>query len=317
VSREGETVFCLAGLTASGKKRVGVAVSSLIGCEIISLDSMKVYRGMDIGTAKPGPEDRTRVPFHMIDIVDPDASFSAGRFLERAAGLVEEIHARRRKVLFLGGTAFYLHCLVEGLFTAPPPSPALREELLAEARERGAVYLHGRLRGADPASAAKIHPGDVKRIVRALEVIQLTGRPLSWLKAHRTVRLVSNPVKIAGLRRPADLLAERIRTRTARMIREGLVEEVRGIREGCGFGPEAARAIGYREIIAHLEGKITLDEAEEAINRNTLCFVKKQETWYRRFSRIRWFGVGPRSDVDRVAGKIARYFLAPSAAAGV
>jgi len=316
VSREGDPVFCLVGLTASGKKRVGVAVSRLIGGEIISLDSMKVYRGMDIGTAKPGPEDRARGPFHMIDIVDPDASFSAGRFLERAAGLVKEIHARGRKVLFLGGTAFYLHCLVKGLFSAPPPSPALREELLAESRERGADYLHGRLRGADPASAAVIHPGDVKRIVRALEVIQLTGRPLSWLKAHRTVRLVPNRVEIAGLRQPADLLAERIRGRTAEMIRKGLVEEVRRIRESSGFGPEAARAIGYRETIAHLEGKITLDEAEEAINRNTLRFVKKQETWYRRFPRIRWFEMKPGGDPEGVAERIARYFLSPSAGTG-
>jgi tRNA dimethylallyltransferase len=307
---EAKTVFVLTGLTSSGKKKVGVEVAAHIDAEIISLDSMKVYRGMDIGTAKPGGGDRSRAVFHMLDLVDPSDSFSAGKFLEIARELVEDIHCRGRRVLFLGGTAFYLNSLLNGLFAQPASDPAVREGLMHEARERGTAYLHGRLRGADPSSADDIHPNDLKRIVRALEVIQTTGKPLSWLKEHRTVRIIPNPARTAALRWPATVLEKRIRDRTTKMIAQGLVDEVRGILEGGGFGPESSKAIGYREIIAHLEGSITLDEAAEAISRNTLRFVKKQETWYRRFDSIRWFELQSAGDLPRVVEEMARYFRA-------
>ncbi len=306
------TLFNLVGLTACGKKKIGIAIAERIDAEIISLDSMKVYRGMDIGTAKPSPEDRSRAVFHMLDILDPTQSFSVGSFLETAREHVESIHGRGKEVLFLGGTAFYLNCLLNGLFTAPESDPLIRDELLREARAMGTAHLHGRLRGADPASADKIHKNDIKRLVRALEVIRVTGKPLSWLKTHRTTRIIDNPARTVGLRWPLAKLEERIRERTARMLAKGLVDEVRTILEGSEFGPESGKAIGYREIISHIKGDLTRGEAEEEINRNSLKFVKKQETWYRRFPEIRWFELRSSEDAGRVVEEAADYFSGES-----
>lgn len=304
----GRNLFTLVGLTACGKKKVGIAIADRIGAEIISLDSMKVYRGMDVGTAKPSPENRAKARFHMLDILDPHESFSVGSFLEEARDHIGRIHGRGCEVLFLGGTAFYLNCLLNGLFNAPQSDPLIREELIEEARQMGTAHLHGRLRGADPESAAVIHPNDIKRLVRALEVIRVTGKPLSWLKQNRTTRVIDNPIRTVGLRWPQHLLEERIRKRTAKMFDKGLVDEVRAILEGTGFGPESSKAIGYRETIAHIEGTLTRDEAEEEINKNTLKFVKKQETWYRRFPEIRWFELHSANDTERVVGEAAVYF---------
>lgn len=312
---EGErTLYVLVGLTSSGKKKVGIETARLLDAEILSLDSMKVYRGMDIGTAKPSARDRSRAAFHLLDLVEPAESFSVGRFLEMARSSVAALHDRGREVLFLGGTAFYLNCLLHGIFSGPPADPAYREELLALVREKGAAGLHGLLRGADPDSAEKIHPNDTKRVIRALEVIQATGKPFSWHKLHRTRRIIENPIVLAGLSWPPQDLEKRIRARTAAMIGKGLVEEVRRIRQAGGFGPESGKAIGYAEIIRHLEGVLSIEEAEEAINRNTLKFVKKQETWYRRFPGLRWFNLTPESDPVAVAAEVARYFK--EAAAG-
>ncbi len=309
MGHEEQPLFVLVGLTSSGKKKVGIETARLLNAEILSLDSMKVYRGMDIGTAKPSPHDRSRAVFHMLDLVEPDESFSVGRFLETAKAKVGEVHGRERRVLFLGGTAFYLKCLLNGLFDGPPADPAYREELLAFEAERGSLTLHGLLRGADPESAGEIHPNDTKRVIRALEVIQATGRRFSWHKANRTERIIANPLVLAGLRWDLSELEKRIRHRTAAMIRRGLKEEVSRIVEGPGFGPESGKAIGYVEMIQHLNGDLTLDEAEETINRSTLRFVKKQETWYRRFPEIRWFDLGSESQPEEVASEVARYFM--------
>ncbi len=302
------TLFNIVGLTSCGKKKIGIRIAEIIDAEIISLDSMKVYRGMNIGTAKPSAEDRAKARFYMLDILNPHESFSVGSFLEAAREHVTRIHGRGKEVLFLGGTAFYLNCLLNGLFTAPESDPLIREELLREARERGTAHLHGRLRGADPASANDIHQNDIKRLVRALEVIQVTGKPLSWLKRHRTTRIIDFPARTAGLRWPRPLLEKRIRKRTALMFDKGLVDEVRAILDGSGFGPESGKAIGYREVIAHIQGELTRAEAEDEINRNTLKFVKKQEVWYRRFPEIRWFELRSADDAERVASEAASYF---------
>jgi len=299
----------LVGFTASGKKKVGVTLAERIDAEIISLDSMKVYRQMDIGTAKPSSADRRRVPFHLLDVVDPCESFSVGKYLEAARDRVREIHERRRRVLFLGGTALYMNRLLHGLFSTPPLDPRYKAELLDDASRRGTLYLHGRLRGADPASALTIHQNDLKRIVRALEVIHATGKPLSWLKANRTMRMIPNPAVVAGLRWPRETLEERIRRRTRKMLEAGLVEEVRRILADPGFGSESGKAIGYAEIIDHLYGRLSLSEAEEAINRNSLSFATKQETWYRRVEEMRWVAMASAVDLDRAVDELAEYFL--------
>ncbi len=300
--------YILVGLTASGKKSVGIRVAKAIGAEIISLDAIKVYRGMDIGSAKPSGADREAVPFHLLDLLEPRESFSVGRFLELADEAVKEIASRGRCVLFLGGTAFYLHALLHGLIQGLGSAPDLRRNLLERAEKQGAHALHAEMADLDPRSAEKIHPNDLKRIVRALEVMHLTGRQLSRLKEEKTRTLVSGPFRVAGLRRSGQDLETRIVRRTAKMIEKGLVEEVDRILAKEGFGTESGKAIGYREIIAYRNGEVSLEEAEGLINIATRRFTKKQMTWYKRFDQIRWFEVEAESDPETVARAVTDYF---------
>jgi tRNA dimethylallyltransferase len=303
----------LVGLTASGKKTLGTRVAERIGAEIISLDSIKIYRGMDIGSAKPKPEEQARVPYHLLDIIEPHESFSIGRFLLLAKNHVSEILARGKRVLFLGGTPFYLNGLLNGLIEGVEEDPDLRRGLLRRVEREGAGALHAQLTHEDPDTAAVIHPNDAKRIVRALEVIFITGHPLSWLKAHRTRRFISGPFLVAGLRWPMPLLRERIAKRTRQMIEEGFIDEVEKIRQGKGFGIESGRAIGYRQIICHLEGELSLEEAIIQITTATSRFAKKQMTWYKRFDQIRWFDVSEGDGVDKKAlvDRLVQYFTDP------
>ncbi|MBU0756041.1 MAG: tRNA (adenosine(37)-N6)-dimethylallyltransferase MiaA [Planctomycetes bacterium] len=298
----------LVGLTASGKKTVGLKVAQRIGAEIISLDSIKIYRGMNVGSAKPNPANRAAVPFHLLDILDPSDSFSVGQFLTLAAETTESIHRRNKRVLFLGGTAFYLNCLLNGLIEGVGSDPELRRSLLAQASQSGPEKLYRELVRLDPATAESLHQNDAKRIVRALEVIQLTGQPLSWLKKHKTRRFLSGSFRVVGLRWPMEIVKDRIRKRTDRMIDCGLVEEVKGILEGGGFGPESGKAIGYREIIGHLKGESTLDEAIQRINTNTWRFAKRQMTWYKRFPQIQWFELEEPVDLEALVDSIVHAF---------
>lgn len=298
----------LVGLTASGKKAVGLRVARRLDAEIINLDSMKVYRGMDIGTAKPSPEDRREVPIHLLDLVSPSTPFSAGRFLEEAARAVAAIESKGRRVLFLGGTPFYLHVLVHGLIPGAGPDPALRQALLERAARGEGGALHRELEALDPETARRLHPNDLKRIVRALEVIYTTGTPLSVLHREQTRPLLEGPFRIAGLRRRWEDLEERIARRTRRMLALGLVQEVERILQESGFGPETSRAIGYREILDFLSGACSLEEAERRINTATRRLAKKQWAWYKRFDEIRWFDVVPGSDPEETAERVFRYF---------
>ncbi|MFH1998132.1 MAG: tRNA (adenosine(37)-N6)-dimethylallyltransferase MiaA [Planctomycetota bacterium] len=304
-----QPVYVLVGLTASGKKRVGIRVAKAIDAEIISLDSIKIYRGMDIGSAKPSMEDREKIRFHLIDILDPSQSFSVGQFLEAAAQCMKEIQGRGRKVLFLGGTAFYLNCLMNGLIEGVGHDPEIRRYLLEHADKEGPESLHRILQNEDPPSASSIHPRDTKRIVRALEVIRLSCRPLSWLKENQTKRFINGPFRVAGLQRTREDLKARIISRAEKMIEKGLVEEVRHLLETTGFGPESGKAIGYKEIIAHLKGELSLDEAAQKINTATWRFAKRQMTWYKRFNEIRWFEVRVREELDQVADAVSAYYL--------
>lgn len=307
-----EPILVLVGLTASGKKKLGLRVAERVGAEIISLDSMKIYRGMDIGSAKPSPEDRAKVPFHLLDLLDPGETFSVGQFLSLAAEKVEEIRARGRRVIFLGGTAFYLNCLLNGLIEGVDNDPALRRRLIEWAEREGPEVLHGQLREKDSETADKIHSRDIKRIVRALEVIQITGQTLSWMKENRTRAFIKGPFLVAGIRRDPDRLKDRIAIRTRRMIEQGFVEEVARISSSGGFGPESGKAIGYRQILEYIEGRTNLEEAVEQINTATWRFSRKQMTWYKRFPQIRWFDVEEGDDLEEKAVSVSRYFTDPS-----
>jgi len=284
-------VVFLIGCTGCGKGRVGRIAAEQLGAEILSVDSMKVYRRMDIGTAKPTPEDRARVRHHMIDVVEPSESFSVARYVAGADAAIAEICRRGRRVLAVGGTCLYVKGLSEGLFEGPGADPALRAQLRQRAEAEGSAALHAELAALDPVAAARIHPNDQRRIERALEVYRLTGRPISELQ-RQWDRSRRYDCRFFGLRREKTDQNRRINQRVGRMIEMGLVDEVRSLLAGPGgLGPVARQAVGYAEIIEHLEGRLSLEEAVEAIKINTRRLAKSQRTWFRRWRDVTWLDV--------------------------
>jgi tRNA dimethylallyltransferase len=251
------------------------------------MDSMTLYRGMDIGTAKPGAEERRRVPHHLLDVLDPWESASVAWWLEQAAARVREIEARGMRVLFVGGTPLYLKALCYGLFDGPPADEALRQRLTDEAEHTGRAALHARLAQVDPATAARLHPNDVRRVVRALEVWELTDRPISaWQQQWSAGETPGNQVLWLDL--PRDELYARINARVEQMITAGLVDEVRGLRRLCRpLSREASQALGYKELFDYLDGRATLAEAVERIQTRSRNLAKRQLTWFRHLPGCR------------------------------
>lgn len=296
----GKMVMIL-GVTASGKGRLAFELARQIDAEIVSIDSMKVYRRMDVGTAKPSPEARKQVPYHMIDIVEPSESFSAGLFLERASAAIDEIRGRGKSVVAVGGTALYSKALLYGLFEGPAGDERIRDELRARVESEGSAALHAELCRLDPAAADRISPNDAKRIVRALEVHRLTGKPISSLQRQFDAARPVENWTIIGLRREKSVESGRINARVKRMVQMGLVEEVRSLlAEDRPLSPQARCAIGYAEMIEHLEGRLSVDEAVEQIKKNTRRLAKGQRTWFRRFSGVVWIDVGADEPVESV-----------------
>ncbi len=274
--------FFLTGATASGKTSLGIELARRIGAEIVSLDSMAIYRKMDVGTAKPTLEERQGVPHHMIDVVDPDEEFSVVEYMRMAARIVGEIETRGNVPLFVGGSPLYLKTILFGVFDAPGGDPELRAELRAFAEREGAKALWKRLEDVDPNAAGKLHPNDVKRVVRALEVYRLTGKPISELQTQFSAPPLFEPGQIFILTRERRTLYERIDRRVDAMLDRGFLDETRALFEGESKpGPTASKAVGYRELLAVLHGELTLDEAVETIKRLTRNFAKRQETWFR------------------------------------
>jgi tRNA dimethylallyltransferase len=297
-------LLALVGPTASGKHAVAVLAAEALGAEIINMDSMKVYRGMTIGTAKPPPEDLARVPHHLIDILDPWESYSAARFVADARTMIDAIRARGRQPLLVGGTILYLKSLLHGLFTGPSADAALRAELAGIARSRGPEALHADLARVDPETAKRLHPNDLKRVIRALEVYRKTGVPLS--RFHGSFDAPpKEPCSILALRREREALCRRIENRVHQMMREGLVEEVRRLlAHPRGMSPEALQGHGYKELVPHLEGRATLGEAREAVIRNTKLYARKQMTWLRGFGdAVRWLDVRDGEAPETVAAR--------------
>lgn len=291
---DGPLLF-LVGPTAVGKTAFALELAEELGAEIVSLDSMQVYRRMDVGTAKPSAEERARVPHACLDLVEPSERYDVSRYLADAHAARAAARARGRRALFVGGTGLYLRALSQGLFGGPDVDPVLRAELEARARAEGSAALHAELAPLDPLAAARIHPNDAKRVVRALEVLRQSGRTLSdWQRewgwhgapAHaRALRLV-------GLELPAEEHARRIRARVRAMFAAGWVEEARAIRDSCGFGPSAIQALGYREVLAVADGALALAACEERVLQLTRRFVRRQRTWFRSFPAIRWLEPG-------------------------
>ncbi|MEZ5980275.1 MAG: tRNA (adenosine(37)-N6)-dimethylallyltransferase MiaA [Planctomycetota bacterium] len=275
-------MLALVGPTASGKTELGVELARRLGAEVGSLDSMLVYRGMDVGTAKPTLAERGGVPHHLFDLCDPRERYDVQRYLADAATAEREVEARGSRALFVGGTGFYLKALVHGLFDGPPVDVELRARLEARAREEGAVALHRELMQLDPVLARRLHPNDVRRVVRGLEVHEQTGRRLSelqteWGGAGRAAR-------VFVLAPPPEELERRIAARTEAMLAAGWIEEVRAVLDGGGFGPTSCQALGYPEVVAYLEGRLGRDELAPAIALRTRQFARRQRTWFKHFA---------------------------------
>jgi tRNA dimethylallyltransferase len=296
----------LTGPTASGKSAVGVHLARLLDAEIIALDSMTLYRGMDIGTAKPTVEERGGVPHHLIDVLDPWESASVAEYRRRAEAVAREIEARGRRVLFVGGTALYLKALLRGLFDGPGAVPAIRVRLESEAEQEGASGLHRRLSRLDPSVAARVHPNDLRRIIRALEVIELTGIPLSRQQCEHG-RPAPQETLVYALERPRAELYARINIRTGQMFKAGLVEEVRQLQSAPRpLSGVAAKAVGYREVIAMLAGEADLPETIDLVRTRSRQFAKRQATWFRGLVEVRPWPVSGQEDSLEVATSLAR-----------
>jgi tRNA dimethylallyltransferase len=276
----------LTGPTGSGKSAVALELAERVGGEIVAMDSMTLYRGLDVGTAKPTAAERARVRHHLIDVLDPWESANVAWWLDRAAEACADIRARGKRPLIVGGTPFYLKALLCGLFDAPPADPDLRRQLEAEAERIGPPALHERLRVVDPTAAGRLHPNDVRRVVRALEVCELTGRPISDLQQTWDTptflgrRGQGPPPACVVLEWPRDELYRRIDARVDAMLAVGWLDEVRRLRERP-LGKEASQALGYRELMRFLDGAGGWAETIARIKTRTRQFAKRQLTWFR------------------------------------
>ena len=292
------------GPTASGKSGLALELCARLPAEIISVDSAQVYRGMDIGTAKPDRATRERVPHHLLDLCDPSEAYSAARFCADAASAIAQARARGRLPLLVGGTMLYFRALQQGLSDLPPADPAFREALAAQAAREGWPALHARLARVDPASAGRLHPNDAQRIQRALEIVELSGMP-----ARRHTRpaagMLEGPVVKVALNPPQrTTLHARIEQRFRRMMAAGFLDEVAALRARPGLHPDlpSMRAVGYRQLWAHLDGKWGLETAVARGIAATRQFAKRQLTWLRAEPGLQWQD----PDVERVAERLAQ-----------
>jgi tRNA dimethylallyltransferase len=283
-------LIAIVGPTASGKSALALGLAREREAEIVSCDSLQVYRGLDIGSAKASPEERREVPHHLLDVADPDEVFSAAEYARRARAALAGITSRGRLPLVAGGTGLYLRALIEGLFDGPPRHEETRRRLEALAERYGDARLHRLLRHLDPEAAARIPAPDRVRTVRALEVYRATGRPISEHHREGTEPLRGYRILTLGLAPDRAHLRRVVEERTRAMLERGLIDEVRGLM-GRGYGPELRplRAIGYREAVAVVRGEMTRDEAEAAIVTATMRFAKRQMTWFRHQADVTWF----------------------------
>lgn len=283
-----QKIVVIVGPTASGKSSLAIRLATLLGGEVVSADSLQIYRGFDIGSAKPSRGERGGVPHHLIDVADPDGEFSAADFMHHADEAIAGIVGRGRLPIVAGGTGLYVRTLLHGLVPSPAGNPSFREEMARIAHRDGNEAVHRLLQEVDPVAAASIHPNNLVRTIRALEVWHAAGRPISsYWQSHRFAEDRYDAL-LLGLSPPTGLLDQRIGERVQRMIGEGLVDEVRGLLSRYPPTIKPFGAIGYREVIGHLRGETTQEEMVALIVRNTRRYARRQMTWFRRERSIKW-----------------------------
>jgi tRNA dimethylallyltransferase len=295
-------IIIICGATGIGKTSVGIELAQTLGAEIVSADSMQIYRYMDIGTAKPTPEELAQAVHYMIDIVDPDEDYDAVQFSKQARDRIAEIVERGRAPLVVGGTGLYIKALMHGLFESNPVDPQIRYRLKREVEEHGGQALHERLQQVDPDTAGRLHPNDSYRVIRALETIESTGKSISEL--HQNHGFENDPFDALqiGLQMDRQDLYARIDQRVDLMVEAGLVEEVKKLLE-MGYSAElkSMQSIGYRHVAAYLQDKLPWDECLRTLKRDTRRFAKRQFTWFGADPQIQWYAPG---QLHEIAGLV-------------
>ncbi len=305
----------LVGATASGKSAVALPLARLLGAEIVGADSRQIYGGLTIGTAAPSAADRAQVPHHFVAFLDAAETYSAGRYGHEARALLADLEARGISALIVGGSGLYLRALLTGLFEGPARDDAVRARLHERLRREGLEALREELRRLDPEALSGILPGDPVRVIRALEVHALTGRPISALRRERAAPPV--PARWFGLRWPRPLLWKRIEERVRRQMEAGFLEEARRLAER-GLPPDAPgpRTLGYAQLLEHLQGKLPLEEAVREVVRRTRHLAKRQETWFRRIPGIEWLDLTDPEELGAIPERIASLLDCPGLGRG-
>ena len=296
-------ITIIVGPTCAGKSELALSLAMKYQMEIVSADSLQVYRHLDIGTAKSSPEEQRKVKHHLIDVVAPDEEFSAVQYMEMARETIDSLLRQNRPVLVVGGTGLYIKALTKGIFRGPAADEKLRREIKEEAKQRGNEYLYQRLKEIDPESATRIHPNDTYRIMRALEVYEITQKPMSSFQTDHAFR--ESPyrsVKI-GIERARKELYRKIEERVDWMIKNGLIEEVKGLLER-GYNPhlKPLQSLGYRQVIGYLNGAYDLNEVVRLIKRDTKRYAKRQLTWFKADPELEWFKLP--EDVDKIEARV-------------
>lgn len=293
-SDQQEVLFlAVTGPTASGKSELAMQLAGRLACPLVCVDAMQVYRGLDVGAAKPTPDEQTRVTHYGLDLVWPWEPFNASRYAEEIEPVIQQAAQAHSPLVLCGGTGLYYRALLEGFFETPPPDPALRSHLQARAKTEGGGALYAELAQRDAATAQSIHPNDQRRVIRALEIIHQTGEPVSRLRQQQRTKPWIKHTRFIGLQRDKDDLSSRIEKRTQWMYGNGLIEETQWlVQKGCHEEWTAMQALGYKECWGYLTGAYTLDEAVQATIRHTIQFAKRQMTWFRNQFNTDWLFLG-------------------------
>ena len=298
-------LICIVGPTAVGKTKIAIQLAQYLNAEIVSLDSRQIYREMDIGTAKPTPDQRGAVPHHLIDCVEVDQPFSVAEYQRLADAAITEIHGREKQAMAVGGAGLYFRSLIDGLFDGPGADAEIRAKLQREADEHGNDTLHERLRQCDPETANRVHPNNRVKVIRALEVYELTGKPISALQQQWKTDEPRYPFRAFGLNMPREILYRRIEDRVEEMVEVGLIEEVKWLLDqGYPRDCVAMQSFGYKELIEYLDGTRTFDEAIALLKQNTRRFAKRQLTWFCNDSRIEWMDISQFSSMEGIVDNL-------------
>ena len=310
-------LLVIVGPTAVGKTKVSVELAERIGGEIVSADSRQVYRFMDIGTAKPAPTDMRRIPHHMIDVVNPDEEYTAADYSRGAHVAIKSIFEKGRIPIMVGGSGLYIRAVIDGIFPGPGSDTKIREKLEKEAEESELSSLYDRLCKVDPVASSRIHPNDKRRIIRALEIFEATGRPISLLQEQGKKKEPKYNTVMIGLNRPRKELYGRIEERVEEIFDHGFIEEAKRLLEkGYEESLISMEALGYREVIKFLNGGIMLDLAKRKVKQNTCHYARRQLIWFRKDKRITWFNIRNEEGFAQTAEKLCQFLHSATTVSG-